>query len=81
MISLIYDCQVFDNAKVCNESRLIHNAKIYGHAYLKEGCAMHNAEIYDNARIIGWSEVYGNAKVYEDAIVEPGIRICNNVRI
>lgn len=81
---------IFDNATV-SQSRIVHQAQIYGDAIVNNAFVEHRAEIFDNALIEGnelnnvWicdcAKVYGNARLIagreEDAI--PTLRYSSQV--
>lgn len=82
--------KIFDNATV-SQSRVVHQAQIYGDAIVNFAFIEHRAEVFDNALIEGndlnnvWvcdcAKVYGNAKLIagteEDAI--PTLRYSSQV--
>lgn len=82
--------KIFDNATV-SQSRVVHQAQIYGDAIVNFAFVEHRAEVFDNALIEGndlnnvWvcdcAKVYGNAKLIagteEDAI--PTLRYSSQV--
>ena len=82
--------RIFDNATV-SQSRIVHQAQIYGEAIVNYAFIEHRAEVFDNALIEGneinnvWicdcAKVYGNARIVagteDDAI--PTLRYSSQV--
>ncbi len=82
--------RIYQQATV-SASRIVHQAQIYGHAFVEHAFVEHRAEIFDQARLEGNEEndvwicdnarVYGNARIIagreEDAI--PTLRYSSQV--
>lgn len=69
-LSQIYDCWVYDHAKVFGNAWVDGNAVVFGYA-----------TVYGNAVVFGYAKVYGNAKVYDNAKVYGNAVIYGNAEV
>lgn len=76
------NAQVYGNAEVFNDARILGNAKVFGDALITGKAQVYgNAKVYDNSQVYGYAQVYGNAKVYEQAQVYGESEVYDNAII
>lgn len=89
-----YDAWIYDNAVVCDEARVFHNAKVRDEAIVKGKSQIYNsaivqnralvagnADVFDRALVGGYAFVTGNSRVWGQSQVSGQAKVCGHAVI